>query len=198
MADKHYAPAADRNKDELLAVLPGVLPAAGLILEIASGSGQHAAHFAPHFPQARWQPTERRPDALPSIRAWTAGLPNVLDPLELDVTVSPWPVTQADAVVTVNLLHIAPWSVCCAWLAGAARVLTPGGPLYYYGPLLRRDRANATSNHAFDQALRARDPGWGVRYLEDVRVEAAGVGLVLDDVIPMPNNNLSLVFRAKD
>lgn len=195
MNDKPFAPAADRNKDELLAVLPRILPPRGLILELASGTGQHAAHFAPRFPEARWQPTDRRPEALAAIRAWTEGQPNVSEPLLLDVTAPVWPVESADAIVTVNLLHIAPWAVCEAWLAGAARVLRPGAPLYYYGPLLRRDQPNAPSNLAFDEGLRARDPSWGVRFLEDVHAEAERAGLSLDEVIDMPNNNLSLVLR---
>lgn len=195
MSDRPFAPAADRNKDELLAVLPRILPSEGLILELASGTGQHAAHFAPRFPQARWQPSDQRPEALAGIRAWTEGQPNVLAPLVLDVTTPEWPIAAADAIVTVNLLHIAPWEVCLGWLAGAARTLRPGAPLYYYGPLLRRDRPNAPSNLAFDEGLRQRDPSWGVRYLEDVRAEAERAGLSLDEVIEMPNNNLSLVFR---
>ena len=197
MSAKDYAPAADRNKDELLAVLTDVLPAQGTILEIASGTGQHAAHFAPHFPLARWQPTDRRPEALASMRAWAreAGAANVLDPLELDVTWPTWPVTTADAIVTVNMLHVAPWEVCVGWLAGAARVLAPGAPLYYYGAFLRRDRPNAPSNLDFDRGLRQRDPTWGVRHLEDVVAQAEQVGLSLDAVLDMPNNNLSVVFR---
>jgi len=194
---KEYAPSADRNKDEILAVLPRFLPARGTILEIACGTGQHAVHFAARFPEARWQPTDRRGEVLPSVRAWAAeaGVANVLEPLELDVTWAEWPVEAADAIVTINMLHISPWSTCEAWLAGAARVLRPGAPLYYYGAMFRRDRETAPSNLAFDRSLRARDPAWGVRRLEDVVASAEGVGLALDTVLDMPNNNHSVVFR---
>ena len=194
---KEFAPSADRNKDEILEVLPGILPAGGAILEIASGTGQHAVHFAPHFPQATWQPTDRRIEILPSIRAWVAetGVSNVLDPIELDVTWPAWPVESADAIVTSNMLHISPWSACEGWIAGAARVLRPGAPLLYYGAMFRNDRETAPSNLAFDRSLRERNPAWGVRQLEEVVKLAEHSGLALDTVIDMPNNNYSVVFR---
>jgi len=197
LSPKEFAPSADRNKEEILAVLPGILPAEGAILEIASGTGQHAVHFAPHFPRATWQPTDRRAEILPSIRAWIAeaGVANVLDPLELDVTWLEWPVESADAIVTSNMLHIAPWATCEAWIAGAARVLAPGAPLYYYGAMFRQDRETAPSNLAFDRSLRERDPAWGVRQLEEVVALAERRGLVLDAVLDMPNNNYSVVLR---
>jgi hypothetical protein len=195
---RDYAPAADRNKDEILAILPGILPDRGTILEIASGTGQHAAHFAPHFPKARWQPTDRRGELLSSVRAWTEGVANVLAPLELDVTWPEWPVPSADAIVTINMLHISPWSTCEAWIQGAAKVLEPGAPLYYYGPMFRRDHETAPSNLAFDRSLRERDPAWGVRQLEEVVALGEAAGLALDAVLDMPNNNTSLVLRQPE
>ncbi len=196
---KDFAPSAERNKDEILAVLPGILPSEGTILEIASGTGQHAVHFAPHFPGATWQPTDRRTEILPSIRAWIAesGLSNVAEPLELDVSWDPWPVEQADGIVTINMLHISPWSTCSAWLTGAARVLSPGAPLFYYGPMIREGRATAQGNLDFDVSLRGRNPAWGVRKLEEIAALATERGLTLDTVLDMPNNNTSLVFRQQ-
>jgi hypothetical protein len=193
---KDYSPSADRNKDEILEVLPGILPAEGTILEIASGTGQHAVHFAPAFPGVSWQPTDRRTESLPSIRAWTAesGVTNVLEPLELDLTWDTWPVESADAMVGINFLHISPWNTCAAWLTGAARTLDPGAPLFYYGPMFRKDRETAPSNLAFDRSLKERNPAWGVRQFEEIVQTATGHGFALDQVIEMPNNNTSLVF----
>lgn len=194
---KDFAPSADRNKDEILSVLPGILPREGTILEIASGTGQHAVHFAPRFPKATWRPTDRRASILPSIRAWTAesAVSNVAEPLELDVAWEAWPIEEANAIVTVNMLHISPWSTCSAWLTGAARVLTPGAPLFYYGPMIREGRETAQGNLDFDRSLRGRNPEWGVRKLEAIAALAEERGLLLDTVLDMPNNNTSLVFR---
>jgi len=194
---KQHASSTERNRDDILGVLRKVLPARGTILEIASGSGQHAVHFAPHFPVALWQPSDRTPESLASIRAWSAeaGVPNLRDPLELDVTAPDWPVESADAIVNINMLHISPWAACEGLLAGAARVLDAGAPLFYYGAFFRRDRETAPSNLAFDRSLRQRDPSWGVRQLEDVVALADTRGLALDRVVDMPNNNYSLVLR---
>jgi SAM-dependent methyltransferase len=194
---KSYSPSAERNRDEILGAIKGVLPAQGTILEIASGSGQHALHFAPHFPQATWQPSDRSPEALASIRAYAAeaDLPNLRDPLQIDARWAEWPLEEAAAVVCCNMLHISSWETCVGLLAGAARTLRAGGPLYYYGALIRADRETAPSNLDFDRSLRARDPSWGVRHLEAIVEAAAEVGLEFDEVIDMPNNNYSLVLR---
>ncbi len=194
---KDFAPSAERNRDEILGALKDVLPAEGTILEIASGTGQHAVHFAPHFPGATWQPSERRPEALASIHAWAAEArhPNLAEPLEIDVTWDEWPVAELSAIVAINMLHISPWAACEGLLAGAARVLRPGAPLFYYGAFLHDDRETAPSNLAFDRSLRGRDPSWGIRRFEEVRAAAESRGLVFDRLVDMPNNNYSLVIR---
>jgi SAM-dependent methyltransferase len=194
---KQHAPAAERNKDELLGALLDLLPDRGLILEVASGTGQHAVHFAPHFPNAEWQPSDVRPEALASIRAYAveAALPNLREPVELDVTWDTWPVDEADALLNVNMLHISPWEACEGLLAGAARTLRPGGVLLTYGAMFRHDVETAPSNLAFDRSLRQRDPRWGVRQLEEVVACAEARGLVHEDTVDMPNNNVLVVFR---
>lgn len=194
---KDFAPSAQRNRDEILSVLREVLPDEGTILELASGTGQHAVHFAPHFPGATWQPSDRRPEALASIRAWRdeAALPNLAEPVAIDVLDERWPVAEASAIVAINCLHVAPWETALALLAGAARTLRPGGPLFYYGAFFRDDRETAPSNLAFDADLRARDPRWGVRRLEDVLAAAAERGLAFEELRDMPNNNFGLVLR---
>ena len=194
---KQHAPSTERNRDDILAVLRQVLPERGTILEIASGTGQHAVYFAPHFPRAVWQPSDRTPEALASIRAWAAevGLPNLRDPLRIDVTSPEWPIEAADAIVNINMLHISPWTACQGLFAGAARTLGTGAPLFYYGAFIRADRETAPSNLEFDRSLRERDPAWGVRKLEEVVEVARQAGLHLDEVVDMPNNNFSVVFR---
>jgi SAM-dependent methyltransferase len=194
---KDFAPSAQRNRDEILAVLQEVLPDEGTILELAAGTGQHAVHFAPHFPAATWQPSDRRPEALASIRAWReeVGLPNLAEPVAIDVFDERWPVAEASAIVAINCLHVAPWEMALALLAGAARTLRPGGPLFYYGAFFRDDRETAPSNLAFDADLRARDPSWGVRRLEEVVTAAESRGLLFDEVRDLPNNNYGLVLR---
>jgi SAM-dependent methyltransferase len=193
---KQHAPAADRNREPILSVLREVLPVRGRVLEIASGTGQHAAAFAGAFPDLSWQPTDPSDAALASIAAWRdeAGAENLCSPLALDVE-QPWPVTAADAVVCINMIHIAPWTAARALLAGAGRILAEGGPLYLYGPYRVRDRPTAPSNEAFDASLRARDPRWGLRWLHEVAAEARRAGLVLERTVDMPANNLSVVLR---
>ncbi len=195
---KDHAPSVERNRDDILAVLKRLLPQQGTILEIASGTGQHAVHFAPHFPNAIWQPSECRPEALESIRAWAAeaALPNLRDPVELDVTLPVWPVESADAMVAINMLHISPWAACEALLAGAARILSPGGRLVYYGAFIRDDRPTAPSNLEFDRSLRQRNSAWGVRRLERVVEQGESAGLTYEQVLDMPNNNYILVLHA--
>lgn len=198
MAMLPHSDAADRNKGPILAQLRAVLDEHGAMLEIASGTGQHAAWFAAALPGWSWQPTDADPGMLPVIaeRAAQAGLANVLPPRPLDVTRS-WPSFERkfDAVFCANMLHIAPWDACAGLMAGAARQLAPGGLLVTYGPYFERDVAPAPGNLAFDASLRARDPAWGIRALEDVVAEAGRHGLALAQRHPMPANNLLLVFR---
>src|ERR1043165_5697619 len=173
------APSAARNRDPILAVLREVLPAAGTVLEIASGSGEHAVHFAAALPHLVWQPTDPDAQARRSIAAHAAraGLPNLLPPLELDAAAAVWPVARADAIVSINMIHIAPWRAAEGLMAGAARVLPPDGPLYLYGPYRQHGRHTAPSNAAFDESLKMRDPAWGVRDLDEVVALAGPHGL---------------------
>lgn len=194
---RRHSPAAERNRAPLLAELQRRLPPAGVALEIAAGSGQHAATFAAALPGWQWQPTDADPGALASIAAWCAGLPNVRPPLALDVGAPAWPGAPArvDLVFCANLLHIAPWPTCAALMAGAARHLAPAGRLWLYGPFVIEGEPTAASNLAFDADLRARNPLWGLRRLADVEREAAAAGLVLHENVAMPANNRLLVFR---
>jgi len=200
MADadpRRFAPATLRNREPILAVLCDILPARGTVLEIASGSGEHAVFFAPRLSGVLWQPTDPDPQALDSIAAWTAatGTPTVCPPRRLDVREQPWPVEAADAVVCINMIHIAPWAAAQGLMQGAGRLLPPGGPLYLYGPFRRDGQHTAPSNEAFDESLRAQDPAWGVRDLEAVLALAEECGLRPDRVLEMPANNLSVVLR---
>jgi hypothetical protein len=191
------APAVARNRDPILTVLREVLPAAGTVLEIASGTGEHAIHFAAALPHLVWQPSDPDAQARSSIaaHAMQAGLANLLPPLELDAAAPVWPVTRADALVSINMIHISPWRATQGLMAGAARVLPAGAPLYLYGPYRRHGQHTAPSNAAFDESLRARDPEWGVRDLDEVVALAAGHGLALQRSVAMPANNLSVIFR---
>jgi len=178
-------------------VLKRVLPESGLVLEIASGTGQHVVHFAEAMPHLTWQPSDPDPDLRASIRAWIAqtGLSNVLALLELDVCHQPWPIGAADAVLCINMIHIAPWAATTALMAGTARFLPTTGVLVLYGPYRREGQHTAPSNEAFDRSLRPSNPDWGVRDLEAVAKAAASHGLTLHDVTTMPANNLCVVFR---
>jgi SAM-dependent methyltransferase len=190
------APAAERNKEPILAVLKRVLPPTGFAVEIASGTGQHVAHFAAALPGWTWQPTELDAQMHESIAGWLAetGLANVLPPLTLDVCDPRWPVDRADAVLCINMIHISPWQATEGLLAGCGRILRQGGLLYLYGPYRRFGRHTAPSNEAFDASLRQRDPQWGVRDLETVVETAELHGLSLSEIVEMPANNLSVVF----
>ncbi len=196
MDARRHAPAVQKNREPILAVLRRVLPATGLVLEVASGSGEHAVFFAAALPHVQWQPTDPDPANRASIAAWRdeAGLANLRAPLALDATDGEWPIARAYAIVCINLIHIAPWAACLGLLDGAARVLGPGGRLYLYGPYLRDGRHTAPSNAAFDASLRARDPAWGVRDAGEVAAAASARGLSLVETVAMPNNNLSLLF----
>lgn len=196
---RQHSPAAERNQGPILAELRRVLPAQGLALEIASGTGQHAAHIASGLPRWRWLPTDAEPRALESISAWCGGLANVMKPLQLDVCVAPWAGVPAlvDAVFCANLLHIAPWATCAALMRGAACHLAPHGLLILYGPYVVDGEPTAPSNLAFDADLRARNPGWGLRRLADVVQAAEAAGLRLRGRVSMPANNLLLVMTPE-
>jgi SAM-dependent methyltransferase len=194
---RRHAPATVRNRDPILAVLRRVLPRAGTVLEIGSGSGEHAAYFARALAPLRWQPSDRTADDFASIAAWArdGGAATVEPALILDATADAWPVSHADAVFSANVTHIAPWSVTQGLLRGAARVLPRGGPLVLYGPFMRGGSHTAASNAAFDLELRGRDPSWGIRDLAAVITEARQHGLDVDETVDMPANNLTLVMR---
>jgi hypothetical protein len=191
------APAALRNRDPIAAVLAGALPATGRVLMIAEGSGIHAVPMARRFPHLRWLPSDPDPAARASIAAYRAeaALVNLSEPLDLDVTAGNWPIDRAEAVTCINMVHISPWSATGGLMAGAARTLPPGGLLYVYGPFLRRGVATAPSNVTFDESLRARNPAWGLRTVEDVESRAGAAGFQLETIVEMPANNLSLLFR---
>lgn len=194
---RRSAPAALRNREPIAEVLREWLPASGLVLEIASGTGQHAAFFARAFPALDWQPSDLHPEALQSARAWReeAQLPNLLEPVEIDASTTKWPVVRADAILSINMVHISPWSSALGLLDGAATLLDRGSPLILYGPWLSRRIETAPSNLAFDSDLKSRDPEWGLRNVEDFASEAKTRGFMLVDQRPMPANNLMLLFR---
>ena len=193
-------PAAKRNREPILALLREVLPATGRVLEIASGSGEHAVHFATHLPALVWQPSDPSAQARGSIDAWRrhAGLTNLESPLALDVTGS-WPdaADEVSAMVCINMLHISPWAATQALLREAGRRLPAAGVLVVYGPFMRHGEHTAASNAAFDTDLRRRDPAWGIRSLEDVTAEAEAHGFDLQRVDELPANNLGVVFRRR-
>ena len=194
---RRHAPATERNRAPILEVLRRTLPPQGLVLEVASGTGQHAAAFAGALPGVIWQPSDPDPALRDSIRAWTAAatLPNLREPLDLDAASAGWPIRSADAVVCINMIHIAPWQAALGLFAGAERLLPAGGPLLLYGPFQRGGRHTAPSNAAFDADLKARNPAWGVRDLD--AVERAAAGFTLAEVAEMPANNLTVVLRRR-
>ncbi|MGF1512238.1 MAG: DUF938 domain-containing protein [Elainellaceae cyanobacterium] len=209
--ERQYAPATERNRDPILAVLQRVLPAEGTVLEVSSGTGQHAVYFAPHLQSRAWLPSDRDPQALSSIAAWQQHQPadNLLAPIYLDAQETVWSVETAldqgsearldspiTAVVNINMLHISPWTAGLGLLAGAGRILSgTGGVLYLYGPF-RVQGQLVPSNADFDQMLRSRNAEWGIRELDEVVAAAQAQGLKLVDQVAMPANNLSLVFKA--
>lgn len=194
---RRFAPATERNREPILAVLRRVLPSSGLLLEVASGTGEHTVFFAQNFPSLRFQPSDVDPGALSSINAWIehCKLPNVLAPLVLDAASAPWPIASADVIFNANMIHISPWETCLGLMQGASRILSPEGLLYLYGPFQVGGVHISTSNEKFDQSLRAQNPSWGVRNLEDVVAVAQKNQLSLQEKITMPANNFSLIFR---
>jgi hypothetical protein len=195
--ERKFAPATGRNRDAIATALSRVLPEKGLVLELASGSGEHAVHFASLFPQLQWQPSDADPQALASIEAWRrhAGLANVLSPLAVDAASLPWPIETADAVLCINMVHISPWSSTEGLMEGARRLLSHG-PLCLYGPFKQAGVETAPSNLAFDASLRMRNPEWGLRALEDVIALARRHGFGRETIMPMPANNLFVAFTA--
>lgn len=192
-----YYTATDRNREPILDILRRILPAQGRVLEIASGSGEHIVQFARALPGLVFQPSDPEPKALESIAAWTAheGVRNVLAPALIDASAPAWPVTRADAILCINMVHIAPWSATEGLMRHAGEMLPRGGPLYLYGPYRRAGVETAASNESFDVSLKSRNPQWGLRLLEDVAALAAAQGFSTPEVIEMPANNLSVVFR---
>lgn len=193
------APAAERNKEPILAVLRRVLPETGLVLEIASGTGQHIVHFARALPRLNWQPSDPDPEMHRSIKSWIVrtGIQNVWDPLSLEVCSGAWP-SHADAVLCINMIHIAPCIATLGLMSGASRLLRKEGLLYLYGPYRRQSHHTSASNEAFDRDLRLRNFEWGVRDLESVAEVAATYGLALEEIVEMPANNLSVIFRRAE
>ncbi|HAN89123.1 MAG TPA: SAM-dependent methyltransferase [Erythrobacter sp.] len=194
---KRHAPATARNSQPLAEVLARELPASGTVLEIASGSGEHAVFMARRFPALDWQPSDRDAEALASVDAWAAEarLANLRPAIALDAAAPDWPIVSADALLCVNMVHISPWDAAVGLFAGAGRVLGSGAPLVLYGPFVEPDVETAASNHAFDQSLRQRDPAWGLRSTADLDRLAAGHGMTRTARCAMPANNLVLVYR---
>lgn len=190
---RRFAPATSRNRAPLLEVLRDILPKAGLVLEVASGTGEHAVHVAGAMPGLEWQPSDPSEEARASIDAWASGHGTIRPALALDASAWPWPIGRADAVLCVNMIHIAPWTACLGLLHGAMAILPVGAPLILYGPFLRAGVETAPSNLEFDASLKARNPNWGLRRLENVA--AAAAGFTLDRVVVMPAHNLTVVFR---
>lgn len=192
----HYT-ATDRNRDPILEVLRRILPARGLVLEIASGSGEHVVHFARALPGLTFQPSDPEAKALDSIAAWIAheGVGNVRAPALIDASSQAWPIAAADAILCINMVHISPWRATQGLFAHAGAMLPAGGPIYLYGPYRRRDVETAPSNEAFDVSLKSRNPEWGLRQVEDVAELAAAHGFGPAEIVEMPANNLSVIFR---
>jgi hypothetical protein len=194
------SPATARNREPILEVLKGLMPERGLVLEIAAGAGEHAVFLAGAFPGLTWLPTDPQDEALASIAAWRdrAGLANLQPPLRLDAAdPDGGPVERAEVMVCINMVHISPWAATEGLMKGAGQVLAAGGMLFLYGPYLEREVETAPSNLTFDQSLRGRNPAWGLRWRHEVEALAQASGLAMEARIPMPANNLSLVFRRK-
>jgi SAM-dependent methyltransferase len=194
-AERKHAPATLRNREPIAEVLKEELPVTGKVLEVASGTGEHCAFFARLFPEQVWQPTDPDLNMLGSIASWCAGLDNVLPPLALDAASVDWPLDAADAMLCINMAHISPWEATLGLVKGARRLLATGAPLILYGPWRRQGVATAMSNEAFDASLKARDPRWGLRWVEDLDAAAGASGLARTRLVEMPANNVMLVYR---
>ena len=194
---RRSAPAALRNREPIAKVLRDWLPPSGLVLEIASGTGEHATYFAERFPELEWQPTDDHPDALASISAWREQTrrPNLKPPLVIDAAEPEWPIDRANAVVSINMVHISPWASALGLLEGAARLLSSDAPLILYGPWLKANVPAAPSNAEFDADLRRRHPAWGLRWVEDFAAAAEERELILVETRAMPANNMMLLLR---
>ncbi len=195
--DEKHAPATLRNRDAIVSVLQGVLPQDGIVLEIASGTGEHAVYFGERFPHLTWQPSDPDPDGCRSIAAWTkrAGVGNVLPPLQLDALVPEWNIEKPAAILCINMIHIAPWEASIGLFEKAAKLLKPGSIFFLYGPYFRGDAPTAQGNLDFDRSLKSRDLRWGIREVDDIDALAAKNGFTRTDLVEMPANNLSLIFR---
>ncbi|AKH99981.1 Protein of unknown function (DUF938) [Hoeflea sp. IMCC20628] len=193
------SPSALRNRDPIADLLRHVLPDSGTVLELASGSGEHVIHFARLFPNLIWQPSDPSPEARASIEHWakTDVMPNVLTPLDIDAAAEIWPVERADAMIAINMVHISPWPATQGLLTSAGQLLPVGGVLVLYGPYRRQGQPLVPSNVEFDASLRARNPAWGIRLLEDVESVAGQSGMALTSVTEMPANNLGVVFTRQ-
>ena len=189
-------PAALRNRALIREILSHILPKSGTVLEIGSGSGAHVIYLASHLPHHNFQPTERSEEQLSQIETWIkqANLTNIEKPLKLDLLEEPWPVTKADALISINVIHIAPWTATLALIKQASQILTSGAPLFFYGPFFQSDSETAPSNLAFDESLRAGNPASGIRHLDDITTHAQETGFTGPHIIKMPANNLSVVF----
>lgn len=196
---RRSAPAAGRNREPIAEVLGEWLPASGLVLELASGTGEHAIFFAGRFPDLEWQPSDVHPHAIQSIAAWgaSAGLPNLRPPVMLDAASPDWPIERAAALLSINMVHISPWSSALGLLDGAARVLQQGAPLILYGPWFSDDIVPAPGNLEFDSDLRRRDSQWGIRKVQDFTAAAMERDFSLVETRAMPANNLMLLFRRR-
>ena len=196
---RRSAPAVARNREPIADVLAAWLPQTGVVLEIASGSGEHAHYFAARFPGLEWQPSDIHPDALASIEAWRVGVgaANVRAPIALDAAAPDWPIDSAGAVLSINMVHISPWASALGLIEGSMRLLAHGAPLILYGPWLKDDIPTASSNLAFDVDLKHRDPRWGLRRVEDFAAAAAEKGLELIETRQMPANNMILLLERR-
>ena len=202
---QRHAPATARNRDVILTLLQRHLPEAGTVLEIASGSGEHAVYFAPTLAPRLWQPSDINPDNVASINAWRADYPsdNLLAAITLDVSENPWTIEQypmataVTAIVSINMIHIAPWACCEGLLAGSERLLASGGLVYLYGPFIRDGVPTSASNAAFHQQLTQQNPAWGLRHLDSVIALAENHRLDCIEVVDMHANNLSVIFKAR-
>lgn len=195
--DEKHAPATLRNRDAIVALLQGVLPDTGTVLEIASGTGEHAVYFGEKFPSLTWQPSDPDPEGCRSIAAWTkrAGVSNILPPLQLDALSLGWEIAKPAAIVCINMVHIAPWEASIGLFEKAAKLLETGSTFFLYGPYFRGDAPTAQGNLDFDRSLKSRDLRWGIREVDDMDMLATKNGFTRNDLVEMPANNLSLLYR---